>query len=190
MEQNTYTVEFPNRRILEFSFEAIQLNRLNWRDYLQQSNPVAAALMAKMAINAKDRPKVKAECLRILATLRLDPARTKLVSRFVDTYLRLNLVEEQVFQVEIDKMGTSLQESIMQFTTSWEEKGIERGRREEGRAIVFRLLNRRVGALPEGIRSEVEALPLEQLEALSEALLDFTSLSDLEAWLSFTGERT
>jgi MFS family permease len=34
--------------------------------------------MAKMRFGVKERPKVKAECLRLLATLRLDPARMKL----------------------------------------------------------------------------------------------------------------
>jgi len=55
--------------------------------------------MAKMRIETNDRPKVKAECLRLLATLRLDPARTRLISGFVDTYLRLNTQEEQVFAI-------------------------------------------------------------------------------------------
>jgi hypothetical protein len=38
----------------------------------------------------EDRPRVKLECLRLLATLRLNPARMRLISGFVDTYLRLN----------------------------------------------------------------------------------------------------
>jgi hypothetical protein len=49
-EANIYSVEFPHRKVLAFSFEAIQLNRLNWRDFLTQPNPVAAALMSKMRI--------------------------------------------------------------------------------------------------------------------------------------------
>jgi hypothetical protein len=62
-EPDRYCVEFPDRRILDFSFVTIQLNRLNWRDFLQNSNPIAAALMSKMKINPQDRPAVKAECL-------------------------------------------------------------------------------------------------------------------------------
>jgi Domain of unknown function (DUF4351) len=38
--------------------------------------------------------------------------------------------------------------------------------------------------LPEALQTQVEALPLKQLEALGEALLDFTSLADLERWLA------
>ena len=126
-EENTHKVEFPTRKVLEFSFESIQLNQLNWRDYLNQPNPVAAALMAKMTIAKVDRPKVKAECLRLLVTLKLNPAKTQLISKFVDIYLRLDVKEEQLFQAEIDTMDKIQKEVIMQTTTSWEEKGIEKG---------------------------------------------------------------
>jgi hypothetical protein len=44
---------------------------MNWRDYLNQPNPVAAALMSKMKIAKTDRPKVNAECLRLLVTLKV-----------------------------------------------------------------------------------------------------------------------
>jgi hypothetical protein len=104
-ENDTFTIEFPNRKVLEFRFHAIQLNRLNWRDYIDRPNPVAAALMAKMKIAKADRPKVKAECLRLLVTLKLDPAKTRLISKFVDTYLRLNLKEEKMFQSELERMS-------------------------------------------------------------------------------------
>jgi hypothetical protein len=92
-EPQTYRVEFRDWSVLAFNYRVIQLNRLNWRDFLEQPNPVASALMAKMKIAPQDRPKVKAECLRLLATLSLDPARMQLISGFVDTYLRLNAAE-------------------------------------------------------------------------------------------------
>ena len=85
-EPNFHRVKFPDKQVLKFDYTVIQLNRLNWRDFLQQSNPVAAALMAKMRIAPEDRRTVKLECLRLLATLRLDPARMQLISGFVDTY--------------------------------------------------------------------------------------------------------
>ena len=33
-----------------FNYEIVQLNQLNWRDFSEQKNPIAAALMAKMEI--------------------------------------------------------------------------------------------------------------------------------------------
>ncbi|WP_330911093.1 hypothetical protein [Nostoc sp. UHCC 0870] len=73
--------------------------------------------MSKMNI-----PQVKAECLRLLATLKLDPARMQLISGFVDTYLRLDAAEEQSFQATIDTMGLTQQEEIMEIVTNWGEK--------------------------------------------------------------------
>jgi hypothetical protein len=84
-EPNIYEVTFPNRTVLRYEFDAIQLNRLDWRDYINRTNPVAAALMAKMKIALNDRPKVKAQCLRLLATLRLNPARMQLIFGFVES---------------------------------------------------------------------------------------------------------
>ncbi|WP_416233596.1 DUF4351 domain-containing protein [Cronbergia sp. UHCC 0137] len=49
---------------------------------------------------------------------------------------------------------------------------------------MVRLLTRLVRELSQEVRSRIESLPLEQLENLGEALLDFTSMADLDAWLS------
>lgn len=125
-EPQNYRVTFPDLNVLEFQFAAIQLNRLNWRDFLQQQNPIAAALMAKMNIPTSDRPQVKAECLRLLTTLKLDPARMQLISGFVDTYLKLDAAEEQTFKAAVDTMGLDEREKVMEIVTSWEQRAIER----------------------------------------------------------------
>jgi len=48
--------------------------------------------------------------------------------------------------------------------------------------VTLRLLARRCGPLSEATTARIEALPLEQLEALAEALLDFHGPADLTAW--------
>ncbi|TVP68352.1 MAG: DUF4351 domain-containing protein [Nodularia sp. (in: Bacteria)] len=63
------------------------------------------------------------------------------------------------------------------------EEGEQRGEQRE-RNLVLRQLNRKVGELPPGMRKQFETLTLEQLENLGEALLDFNTLLDLEAWLA------
>ncbi|BAZ04197.1 DUF4351 domain-containing protein [Calothrix sp. NIES-3974] len=60
----------------------------------------------------------------------------------------------------------------------------EEGRKAEACQLITRLLTRRVGELPQPVRSQVESLSLEELENLGEALLDFTSMADLDAWLA------
>jgi hypothetical protein len=54
---------------------------------------------------------------------------------------------------------------------------------QEGRSFVLRLLNRRVGTIAPELKTKIEALTIAQLEDLGEALLDFASVTDLEAWL-------
>ena len=197
-EPEQYLVEFPDKKVLDFNYTAIQLNRLNWRDFLRQPNPVAAALMAKMNIAPPDRPKVKAECLRLLATLRLDPARVQLISGFVDTYLRLNETETVAFEAELSQMGLVEEEQVMEIITSWMEVGLQRGletglqqgletglqtgiQRETG--LVLRLIERRLGGLNPTLAARIRQLPIEVVEALGEAMLDFQTEADLVNWL-------
>jgi predicted transposase YdaD len=183
-ESNTFKIEFPSLKVLEFRFHAIQLNRLNWRDYLDRPNPITAALMSKMKIAKRDRPKVKAECLRLLVTLKLDPAKTRLISKFVDTYLRLNDKEEQTFQAELDKIGAAQKEAIMQVTTSWEEKGIETGIERGQRSLVLLQLEQKLGRLPNALSDRISSLSPDKLSALAIALLNFNSIDDLNQWLA------
>jgi hypothetical protein len=48
----------------------------------------------------------------------------------------------------------------------------------------LRLLNRRCGPLSNATTARIQALQLERLEALAEALLDFSGPADLAAWLA------
>lgn len=68
---------------------------------------------------------------------------------------------------------------------SEEPRAIRETREEQTIALISRQLTRRFQqGLPEEIRSRLVALPLPILEELSEDLMDFNSLNDLEAWLS------
>jgi predicted transposase YdaD len=61
--------------------------------------------------------------------------------------------------------------------------------RQQGEALgevkaILRLLNHRCGPLSPATTTRIQALPLEQLEALGLALLDFSGADDLTAWLA------
>ena len=47
---------------------------------------------------------------------------------------------------------------------------------------ILRLLTRQVGTLPSPLQLRFDTLSVNELEALGEALLDFTQLIDLESW--------
>ena len=186
LDRNDFAIDFPDRQVLNFNYQIVQLNRLDWHDFLKQKNPIAAALMAKMKIALGDRPKVKAQCLRLMVTLKLDPAKMQLISGFVDTYLRLNSAEEAIFQSELSRMKLEEQERIMQITTSWKEEGRLEGRIEEKLRITLRQLNRKLGNLPEEIATQIKSLEPYQLDLLTEDLLDFETLDDLHQWFNST----
>ena len=65
-----------------------------------------------------------------------------------------------------------------------EVKGIIQGRVEEARSLAIRLLNRKLGNVNPTLLAKIEDLSLERVELLSEDLLDFTSIDNLEQWLS------
>ena len=96
----------------------------------------------------------------------------------------------------------------MELTTSWMEQGLQQGlqqgiqmgiqqgvqqgiqmgeaqgQRKEAANLALRLLRRRFGAALALPQPQIERLTLEQLEDLSEALLDFTDPGDVARWLA------
>jgi DNA anti-recombination protein RmuC len=106
------------------------------------------------------------------------------VNSTVDTYLRLDSSEKAIFQSELGTMETREQEQIMQITTSWEEKGRVNGRVEGQSNTILRQLNRKLGNLSDEISTRIKSLEPNQLDSLTEDLLDFQTLEDLEGWLS------
>ena len=106
-----------------------------------------------------------------------------------------------VLTMLIERFPTLTREKIMEIATipakdlrhtRAAQQWIEEGRLEgeaQGRAlgeanVTLRLLNRRCGPLSDATTARIQALPLQQLETLAEALLDFAGASDLEAWLN------
>jgi predicted transposase YdaD len=63
------------------------------------------------------------------------------------------------------------------------QEGREEGRQEGEQSLILRQLTRRIGEVAPEIRAQVQALSLTQLEALGEALLDFSEPVDLDKWL-------
>jgi predicted transposase YdaD len=190
-EPEYYEVEFPDFSVLRFNFRVIQLNRLNWRDYLRNPNPVAAALMTKMRIAPEDRPRVKLECLRMLATLKLDRARATLITTFMDSYLKLTTAEAIAYNRQLETIEPKEREEVMQLTNEWIEQGKIEGKIQgkiEGdlsgrRALVLRLLRHRLGEVPPETAEEIERLGGPQVDELGEAIFDFHDVNDVRSWL-------
>ena len=80
------------------------------------------------------------------------------------------------------------QELIEEGRQEGHQQGQAEGRRAEAASMTLRLLTRRCGPLSEATTARIQELPLERLEALAIALLDFSSgAADLAAWLADHG---
>lgn len=128
-QPDTFTIDFPDSQVLRFRYHVVQLNRLSWRRFVNAPNPIASALMSKMRIAPRDRPRVKLECLRLLVTLKLNPAKAKLISKFLDAYLRLDPSERERFRKAMDNSQLTQEQTVTlsEYVTSWEQDGIEKG---------------------------------------------------------------
>ena len=89
---------------------------------------------------------------------------------------------DKLSQTEVEEMlGITLKET--QVYREIKQEGREEGREEGKKSLLLRLLTRKVGELSSEVRQNIDSLSIEQLENLGEALLDFSSMVDLENWL-------
>ncbi|MFN5513168.1 MAG: DUF2887 domain-containing protein [Cyanobacteriota bacterium] len=100
----------------------------------------------------------------------------------------IDLTQSRFYQ-EIVALGLQqgieegLQQGLQQGIEEGLQQGFQQGRREEAVELVLRQLARKCGALTPAQVDQVKLLPLETLESLGEDLLEFTSGTDLAAWL-------
>ena len=80
------------------------------------------------------------------------------------------------------------QDIVEKATAQGKAEGIKEGKAEgvkqEAVSLVLRLLKKRIGQINAKDENLITGLSVEQLEALGEALLDFSSGDDLTAWLN------
>jgi len=62
------------------------------------------------------------------------------------------------------------------------QEAVQEARQREAR-LIMRLLDRQIGEIDSSLTEQVEQLSIEQVELLAEALLDFSTVTDLESWL-------
>ena len=187
-EPNRYAMKLFGKTRLQCEFTVVQLNRLSWRKFIQTPNPVAAALMTKMRIAPKDRLRVTREIVRMIATLKLDPARSSLIANFMDAYLKLTAAELKQYERKYGAEQTQEEKSVIELLphtryAGWKD-GMEEGSHDRAEGIAIRLFEKRFGAVKKQIRKRFDQLSDEQLSDLCVALLDFSSPADLEDWIA------
>jgi hypothetical protein len=183
---NQYSYNYPDTS-LYFQFGTIKLldyqNR--WMELENSKNPFATVVMAHLKTQQTskkpgERKTWKFSLIRRLYELGFPEKDIRNLYRFVDWVMILPKALEAEFWQDFKEFE---QERAMSYITTGERIGYERGKQEEGQTIIVRQLQRRVGELSQEVKKQVQALPVEDLEALGEALLDFTAMGDLLNWL-------
>ena len=212
------TMDFPDRRILEFDFPIINLARMDARRFAALHNTAALALSSVMKVSPADRVRLGVVMVGSLDEMPLnEPVRETVAGYFFSNH-GFSRGETLKFHEELAMIRPrSRRERIMQWTNPWIELGVEQGlergikrgiergmkrglergmnrglregRRREAAVLVVRLLRRRFGSLSANVEPDLDSLSLRKLESLGEALLDFKRPADLAAWLGRNSSR-
>jgi Domain of unknown function (DUF4351)/Putative transposase, YhgA-like len=182
-----HVVAIADLPVLHFQYRTVQLNRLDWRAYLRNDNPLAAALMARMRIATADQMQVKVACLSRILGMPLSPRRRRLLARFVTVYLSLPSTQEQQVQVALAMQTTHTEEAMQDIAEIARQVVIANAEYWNTQRLVQLLLTKRFGPLEADVIAQLERLPIERLELLIGDQVDFTDRGDLIAWLADHG---
>jgi Domain of unknown function (DUF4351) len=191
---NAYRADYPDTK-LNFEFGVVKLIdfRVRWAELESSNNLFATVVMAHLK-TMETRPDIEKRKIWKLSLIRglyeRGLARQDILNlyRFIDWLMILpEGVEEKFWQ----ELKTFEEERKVTYVTTGERIGFRKGHesgRQEGKqegllSFALRLLIRRLGSLSPDAEQQIRNLSLTQLEELGEALLDFSSSSDLDGWL-------
>jgi hypothetical protein len=160
--------------------------RTDWQD--DQSLPVQLARAQIAALRTAGDPEgryqAKWQLVRNLYNLGYNAQQVRELFGLIDWMMHLRPDLEERFKQELEELEESFQ---MPYVTSVERiaksEGRSEGRAEGGATLLLKQLCKRWGEIPASIREQIQALQIEQLFELGEAVLDFHTIQDLEDWL-------
>ena len=181
-------IRFPNKRVLEFDFDVIDLPRMDAKQFARMHNPAALALAARMKFHPKERVHLTRDFFVTLAETGIKHKDLGLVADFFSKYQPLTSRETLQLQRKLGKVKPdSAREAVMNLTNPFielgKQKGLQQGLQQGETEMVLRQLARRLGTLSSSQEKAIRKLSIKRIENLGEALLDFTSMADLNEWL-------
>ncbi|MCH9713617.1 MAG: DUF2887 domain-containing protein [Cyanobacteria bacterium] len=185
----------PNRKlnfgrplaVAEFLRERVQWIELE----PAATDPTAPPLLRALALLVQPEAQIPASSAEIRAEVAgtaqeqelADVIAATLISRFNGRSIS-QLCAMGSITVDEFTQSVAYREIFGQGRQEGRQEGLQEGEAREATKVTLRLLNRRCGPLSEATTAQIQALPLEQLEALADALLDFQGPADLAAWLA------
>lgn len=168
------SIEQSRREIVRELLESGRITRV----YLDELGAVELSTgLGLMVLTTLEGDEAKAEARRLIGQAQGSRDIINLVSTIV--LYKFNTLSRD----EVDLMlGIELQQTRVYREA--EADGAVRGRTDEGRSLVLRLLARKFGTISPEIQAQVNSLTLDRVESLAEDLLDFTQMADLTSWLA------
>jgi hypothetical protein len=106
------------------------------------------------------------------------------VAAFFFSYWKLNRQGPLQILTDFGKFDSlETRDQVMEFTNPWIEAGKHQGRKEGEADLMLRHLTRRIGTIIATEEKAIRKLPLPKIEALCQALLDFSEPADLAKWV-------
>ncbi|AFZ56590.1 Rpn family recombination-promoting nuclease/putative transposase [Anabaena cylindrica FACHB-243] len=143
-----------------------------------QQLPVWVGLMVLTTLKESQAP---AAARYLLTKSNQESSPNEMILEMITTIMMYRFENLTLREVQV-MLGISLERS--RAYQEIKQEGRQEGLKESALNLVMRLLNKRLGELPEEENNNITQLSLSNLENLGEALLDFTSLQDLQSWLS------
>ena len=102
-----------------------------------------------------------------------------------DAQLQKQLIElvEQIVVYKFPQKSREEIEAMFELSDLKQTRVYQEALAEGEIKLAIRQLNRKLGNIPRNLTEQIRELPLNKIESLGEALLDFQSLSDLVRWL-------
>jgi len=196
---DTYEEKLWGCTLIRFDYFTIGLPALDGLAYAHGTNVLGVALSSLMQLPKADRARFLSDGLDRIMNTGENDMRKFLLAECLDNYTIMSEPERETFE----KLQEEKRPMEKEFVSSFERRGIKkgialgeatgialgeatgialgeaRGETVGQRKVVLRLLNKKFGELSVDQKSTIEALSVEQLEEISLAILDASSLSEL-----------
>jgi predicted transposase/invertase (TIGR01784 family) len=186
-------VIYPSRRMEQqdiLPYEDLINGRRLHRIYLDELGdigdlPLEVALMQLTMLPEAEAPEAARYLLARTQEEVSEPQTNRAIIEMIKTIMVYKFTTLSRSEVEA-MLDITIQETrvYQEAKAEGREEGREEGRQETLFNMVVRQLSRKLGALSDDVRSPLQLLSIDQLESLAEALLDFSSVEDLSAWLA------
>jgi predicted transposase/invertase (TIGR01784 family) len=176
---------YPSRKIEQsriLPYEDLVYSHRTTRIYLDELGdietlPIGVALMVLTTIDEAEAPQVARDLLGRSEVQDSPPIVNRAIIEMISIIMTYKFIHMSRQEVEA-MLDITIQETRVYRDAK------EEGRQEERFSLVLLLLKNQLGKISPKLTRRIQALSLEQSEALAIALLNFKTIADLETWLA------